>query len=891
MAGKQLIHVRDEYDSVKTIPDDILIKLFMRQSQVILKKALSFDQSDNGYMLRPAPYEGLQLDYSEQVSIDTLQDFELKDSLAAMISDTPLGGITEDHIILVAHQPDDPARVVPIPRKIPVRPAGRDIADEKASKQVAVMGNTLTSVSLATQPSWNSTIKLKPQIHATDYIQLLNYISIDLNPKQQVLSLPVVGDNQARYWPDRRNPQKYWYAPAFSLIVPALNADPATSPFQFFYESGGATNTGRPALKGTLRFTLERSKDEETAAALSTHGITDAQAVPFSTLMVTVLVPFVDEADGATKQHLFLATVSEKDNQILAEVQLLNDWVRLAYGALAVEGFQSLPVTIQAAYSFACYTIVKDQELNVVFGAKSLATPVFYTQEEPAKMKGSSYINAAALIHVHPLSTQQFHREAAFSNKEFDRAARSPVTMVTAKPYLHEEFAKPATNFSRPAILSQVVLHEELITAIQPVQYGLRTQVAQKTLPLIYPCNIFGNFYLEKKTDGDQSIGCQDAFKLGDIEYRQYEEIAELRDDKYFTVYRSLTQPGQFIVAPTRFCIGRREADEADAYKPLIFLNALIDPVTPLNNRVELRITLQPDIPVFKVLEITEKLKYFHPVPVISYPTDIANTGVNFNWAMDASVLATCQTDITDASGPFIRAYFSMDLPSWQLLKAVLQSPGLNGSVTMLLADGSQFTSNLMVKLDEVRGTWLHGPVQLTEAGGQTILTNKTGTMIDISDLVRYAGATIAEQIPVEVSLPAGEKHTVSAGPGLVPVFSYPLADPVAIEETRSFVEEIYSNFVLINLVNFDNYDLFRLDVEAKVRGIEGTFTGKLSNTERVIDFNYILPLTTFLDAHILDIQINKIFNNKPAELSAWMAWDLNSKGLIVDIDHSLLSL
>lgn len=811
-----------------------------------------------------------QWGYTKTVKKDRIKENIITAKLNELIPDNIN---LDEHIFLVAHKPDDPSRVEPIPRKLTNRPRNRNVPVQ-TEKQVAVLGNTIASVSVATRPSIIASTVIKPQHFAINNAILLDDIKIYLDENKKPKSLPIVGDPNAAYWIDRRDPKKAWYAPEFIAVELQPNIDPSQSPFLFTYETIGATASGKPALKGKMRFTLEKKAGTKTIEQLAADGITNAEAVKFESITLAVLTPFVDETDGKPRQHSFTPViVQQDDNKIIAEVEFLNDWVRLAYGAMAIENYQSQPVQIQINYTFSCYVVLKDNDLDIVFGAKTMMTPVLYTATQLAKPVKSAYINAAALKYVHPLSEVKFNKEKRAAKKA------TAVAALAARPYhvANNSMIKPQLN-----------LTAELIGTVNKVKYSMRTQLCQKTATLTYTCNKFGNFYREIKDGEAVSIGCQDAFKLGEIKYKQYEEIAELRDE-YFQVYRSLCQPGYFVLVPKNFSITRRETGEPDAYRPLIFLNALIDPQTPANNKVELRITLQPDIPEYKRIELAEKLKALHPSPVVTYPTDIAAESVVFNWALDPSIAANCQTDIADAGGPFISTYLVMDLANWQLMRSVLQKPGLNGSVTIKLSDGTEMISNLGIKLDEIRGPWGMGPLEMSYSNGQITITNKTERTIDISELVKYTGAAIAEKIPVETSLPAGQSHTVTASDGMTAIYTYPLGDPVAIEETRSFVEEIYSNVIFINLLNFDNYKLTQLDIEAVIKNIEGTHKGKLTEDIRVVDFDYVLPLTTYLEEHVVQFKVTKIFNDKPAETTGWIEWDLNRGP--VSLTHDVLSL
>src|SRR5690606_22028663 len=154
------------------------------------------------------------------------------------------------------------------------------------------------------------------------------------------------------------------------VVEPEMNADLVSSPFLFSFERIGATSTGKPALSGSVRFKLRQSMSNETAEA-STNFTSNAHPVEFTPLSVFILIPFVDEVDGLVKQHSVTATIKKEDNIITAEVLLINDWVRLAYGVLAREGFQSIPAQAQIAFTFTGYVPINAKDLEFSYGGKS----------------------------------------------------------------------------------------------------------------------------------------------------------------------------------------------------------------------------------------------------------------------------------------------------------------------------------------------------------------------------------------------------------------------------------------------------------------------------------------------------------------------------------------
>ncbi|MCU7549899.1 hypothetical protein OCK74_12275 [Chitinophagaceae bacterium LB-8] len=903
LAAEGIVLVEAEGGSTEAIAPETLARLFMRQSSVILQQAPSFSGAETVYTLRPEPHESFHLDYTEKVSGWGLKTVELGISFSQLLGGVLVHQNWDDYVHLVAQQPGNPAVTAPVARRVRAEQSRR--APGNNNLEVVASGNKITSVSLASKPNATASIAVRPYVKPqVETAVMLDDVYIAVGEKEPLRHLPVVVDINAPYWPDRiARLEHCWYAPEFTLVTPAADVATDSSPFHFSFERTGVTSSGKPALKGTIRFTLQPDKSSQTAEALSNNGIATASAVPVIRMVVFLTIPFVDESDGTVKQHAFSTTMSRSGEAVICEVELLNDWVRLAYGALSVAGFQSEKVGVQITYAFTAYVPVQKDDLVFTFGGKALYTPIVYSNEEREKRRGTSYLDATTMTYVQPgaelryraLSAEEEQARAPGRRARFPKAiplhaattAATSVAVSTVRPHETIVTARPEVAV---AVHEQLTLNASIAALVAQVEYGICTQVRRQAQELFFPCNLFGRFYQEVQNGTATSIGCQEALTLGQTRYRLYEEITEIQDPDY-KVYRSLPQPGQFLVVPDQFCISRREKGQEDAYRPLIFLNALLDVDTPANNRVELRATLQPDFPEFKRAALLERLKAFDSAPSLHYLTDLAAESVTFNWALDPGMAANSQASVLDTEGPFISTYFGMDLASWQLMKKVLETPGLSGSVSFTLADESVFHSNLLLKLDRILGPWENGPLDTQAADGQVKITNCIDRAIEVSDLVRYAGSAVAERVPVEASIAAGGTYQVSTGStGLLPVYSLPPGDPVAIEEVRSFVEEIYRNVVFINLLNFSNHQLLRLDVEARVQGVEGTYTGQLTEQARIFDIEIILPLTTYLERHTLEVRVTKLFSDRAAETSDWFLWELDQSGP-VSLTKEILNL
>jgi hypothetical protein len=546
MQNLNLISITDENKGFLSLPPAQFEKMFLRQAGVILKQTFEEGSADLVYHLRPITYAGFDLNYTETISQSTEQVLHAKATLNELLQKLPVKAIANDCVFLVARQSPGSLQTVPVKAKIADSRMIREVVDGVRSRQLAVMNGKLSSVALAIRPVSNSTQLTKPATAIFNITGLMNYVSIDLDTKIRPQSLPIVKDANAVFFNDRVTATKAWYTPKFEVVMPEMNAGPGNSPFFFSYQSSGATSSGRPALKADLRVTFKLVQSAETASALAAGGFEQVLPVNMHWLGINLLIPFIDEADGQAKQHTFPAKINTENDEVTAIVEFSNDWARLAYGSLSTPNFQSTPAAVQVFYIFSCYNIVQTKNYQVIFGAKSLATKVLYPSKIIARSDDTGsgndhgYIDAKNLTFEHPLSTLQFKRELPGANK-VSKDGIAPSNFI---------YARPLQSVVLPTVKPVAYLNTSIWATITPVQYSLGIQVVSLTVPLLFPCNQLGNFYQQIINGEPQAIGCQDAFKLGETQYKEYEEIAELRDPQ-FQVYRALPQPGR-----VRYCTG-----------------------------------------------------------------------------------------------------------------------------------------------------------------------------------------------------------------------------------------------------------------------------------------------------------------------------------------------
>ncbi|MFD8493162.1 hypothetical protein [Amycolatopsis sp. NPDC059657] len=138
-----------------------------------------------------------------------------------------------------------------------------------------------------------------------------------------------------------------WYQPQFRLLPTSADSprDGAGFLFAFAQRAGGG-------LTGKVTFRLSQSTAEEAAAACGAP-LANMRSLLSGSPSMTLYIPYKDASTGQTSTQPFGARISAVGDIWTAEVDLLDDWVRLAYGALSSPGFQSRPAEFVVSYSYS----------------------------------------------------------------------------------------------------------------------------------------------------------------------------------------------------------------------------------------------------------------------------------------------------------------------------------------------------------------------------------------------------------------------------------------------------------------------------------------------------------------------------------------------------------
>ena len=882
-----------------------LFDAFIRQSIVILNrltKDLVSTDPGNLYALRARPNAGFQFQHEEEVSGDSLETITIEGPIETAINGL-LDGLNRDAFIRLV---SIGGAIGPAPR--PQRfvgandranPTGR--ARQRNEKiELAVNDGELESVALKLRPQGASPSS-GPNAHAmiaSGVAKLLggsavapDKFDLSLNDwrleKKQPRHLPIVNDPAAPIWPDRIDSNRFWYAPAFELLKPEPDANPGTAPFEFTFRRIGESESG-PALAAQIRFTLRSGMSRETHEALRARGNPPASPVAMNNLAVSLVLPFINSTTNELTRHTCPCKLSvEGDNVIAIVDDLATQWVRLAYTVLSKSDAPNPPL-ISVAFTYEAYSWMPHLA-KLTFGNKEALIPVVFSAEQLQRIEGVTYFDATT-------STLHFdHSTTHVVNFNSSRnARRRPAGEVEPEdPPEEEEPAEQEEPPPRPKKVSIVRPTLRLLEITEIVQQGSlarQTLVRQQQHDAKFPCNVLGEFYREITDHGEEGIGCRPALELGQIPYRQYERVPQLdaivNGETIFQVYRSLPNPGRFLVLPARYLITRHSPGTPHAYKPRILMYADEDPTHALKTPIIITADLQPDINPHLRRDLELKLARLAAEPLIDYPTEIAAATAFEFLALDSTPVSAIRT--VDSISVTIGAT-SADIT---LLETRLQTGGVTGGVKFILDDGTELASTLLLDLRYFSGPWQGGAVTAERSGNGVLLKNQIDRPVSVHDLMIVSDAA-SRLVPVEQMISAGASKTIAVDALTNQAELYPVytAQPVAeaLKRVPNAIERVHINVLFTNEITFSAHNLTALTLFVRLEGSSHAEQLHVTADITLVQADLLLPLTEYISDPVIQLRIVKKFSDGRNETKDWFNWDLNADGFVVPLDWDLV--
>lgn len=879
-----------------------LLSAFLKVCGSMLQPVPTLVEEPGLYRLGARPDAATSLDLRLAVTSSDEQTKALDAPLEAVLGGTLAGLDADNFVHLTYADPDGLNGPVDLPRRMRSGPPSRDRGAAGPTRLAAVDGS-LVSISRALNV--NSTLKPATSVLlASDVMHphaghtfAIDDLAIDHGliggggwnggGSEPLPHLPVVADPSAPLWSDRADPAQRWYPPEFTLVAPDPAADPDNSSFQFTFRESGHDSQGRVTLEGEALFTLRAGMSAATQAALAAAGNPPAQPVPALGLSVTLSLPVRDDG-GALRQVDLRAEVTQTGDTVIARVALMNDYLRVAYGDLSVVGFQARPPQLALAYTYLAQVPVHQWPISLHYENKLALTPVARNGAEVAGLQGRAFVDATALAFRSPAADMYFRPEA-LAQEEAPSTLRAPASVEPMQPIMDRRVAIAHTSILTPIVRPEV----EHVDLLRRITYATQTLGNTVALDVVFPCRTLGAFYRQDLGDQKVSIGCQSSLSLGQTELKLFEPVDDpAMNGPLYRVYRSLSQPGRFLVVPADYRITRYAASEGDrAFRPAVYLYSSLDAQNAANNRCVVMATLQPALPPWIRRDLDARLARMHHSPVLDYVTEVASE-VNYTWSLSDGAISIQPAAAKLWDG--FQVSVTTDLPGGLQLQAILAHSGLAAQASFRLTDGTMVNTALLLDLGDLTGPWDSGPLVTSVQGSNATLTNRIERGINVSDLAAYAADGTLQTVPVDRTLGRDQALTVAlpfAAAEAYPIFTLQPGDPATLTEISSFVEDIHTNVVFVNLINFSNHNLAHLDLRARLKEAPGSETPvPISEEQAVGEADFTLPLTTYLGPRTLQFQATRIDRGGAAAASPWLEWDLVSRGNVVSLTWDLVS-
>ena len=756
------------------------------------------------------------------------------------------------------HAADAPRRTREMPPAVATRGAAGRIAALAVGDRLTALPLALSTGRPASAAALVASAATRPGGRLS--AQQAWYLGTDLEtvPANDV-SGPLVDDPSAATWADAADPSVRWYAPRLDLVRPAPDDLPEAAAFSFTIRPTppvmGPAGMA-PGLAATVCFTLRLSMpaDASRAGAL--------REVPLGGLTVALDLAYRQTGQAQLQHARFPGAVARDGELLRVTVELLDDWARMAYAALAFPtGTGMTPALLVVTYAFDACVPVDEAELDVVAGGKRLEVAVLEAPAPHPDPQPHFVLSQQALVTQHA---------SLLMAREVPRPRSAPFSAVRLEAGVALE-RRPLIGLSRPPVIQP---HPHLPER----RRGRRTIAREDRVEARFPCADLGGLYLEEGEGGPSPIGCRDALKLGEPSGKAFLELTDRRDPA-FRIYRSLQQPGRFLMVPTTWRVGRHGPATPDrAYRPMLLLYARLgdDPAT---DRYNLAGTLVPDVGAAALARLRAALRPLTPARApldVVLPTDpFVAAGVRFAWTVPAGMAAPTTLVVADS----FTVTMEMDGPTALLVTAAIGHAGISGQVTFDLPDGTRLPGALQLDGDVV-GPVEGGPVAVTRTGSSLALANRTAQPMNVFAVVCTEANGALSESPVAVTLAAGESRAVEVSlPDGTCVADARGAATAEIDTLDLFVENISQSVLFVNQLNFANHGITALAVHARIQGA-GPEQAQALAEGGTLSFQFSLPVTAYLEHRKLEFALAVTTTAGAAPL-VWRERELSASAVV----------
>jgi hypothetical protein len=436
-------------------------------------------------------------------------------------------------------------------------------------------------------------------------------------------------------------------------------------------------------------------------------------------------------------------------------------------------------------------------------------------------------------------------------------------------------------------VLPERIPQYELLEPVVPVPSSAWTACVvgrAARVPAVVTCAEHPDLYRQSAAGNERAIGCQDALRLGESPPPAYADVPAAAGASH-RVLRSLQQPGRFIVLPALFKITRSGPEAGErAFRPNILVHAALGGSG--GDRYVFTAGLAPAIRMHEWAALVRQLRGMCPPgvePQVQLPLEpTVQAQLAYSWTLPPDIAEPVVTRTWEG----FQVAVSAQLAAGLLLNSLIETSGLHGEVEFTLPGGLAVSSMLVLDTDVV-GPWQSSPVTVAVRRDEATLVNRAERPADVFSLLTHGGELAAT---VDQTLAPGQqlKVPLDTAPGeLIAVHSLHNSS-LRIEQLSAYVSDVTTTLHIVNLVNYANSGLTRLDLEVKHAGaVHECPIDERGEAEVALTF----PLTSYLAARTVDVRVLQTFAEGRTTVTAWFPWDLASAGGVLSLTSQLIGL
>jgi hypothetical protein len=117
---------------------------------------------------------------------------------------------------------------------------------------------------------------------------------------------------------------------------------------------------------------------------------------------------------------------------------------------------------------------------------------------------------------------------------------------------------------------------------------------------------------------------------------------------------------------------------------------------------------------------------------------------------------------------------------------------------------------------------------------------------------------------------------------------AYETAGRLLLRQMNVFEEDVTTNVIFVNLINYANHGLQALKVKTRLKDTEHQYLVDISEADSA-SLSMTLPLSTYLDSQVLQFRIVKTFTGPRTDETPWADWDLAAAGNVISLTWDIV--